>query len=201
MNNDDSTTAILVQLPLPQHINEHKIIETIDFRKDVDGFCGYNIAAIAQGREPFVYPCTPKGIISLLKKYDVPLLGKHAVVVGRSNIVGRPMASMLLKENATVTVCHSRTENLAEITQNADILVSAVGIPHLIKSHMVKTGACVLDVGINRLENGKLVGDVAYESVFPIAGWITPVPGGVGPMTIASLMENTIELFYKNRGE
>ena len=197
LNKDSTVTGILVQLPLPKHINEHKIIEAIDYKKDVDGFSTYNIAAIAQGKKPLAYPCTPKGIIELLKEYDVILEGANAVVLGRSNIVGRPLASMLLNENATVTICHSKTKNLKEITKNADILISAIGKPEFVKGEMIKQGACVIDVGINRLADGKIVGDVAFDEAKQVVKYITPVPGGVGPMTIAMLMKNTVELFKK----
>lgn len=197
LNKDLTVTGILVQLPLPKHINEHKIIEAIDYKKDVDGFSTYNIAAIAQGKNPLAYPCTPKGIIELLKEYNVTLEGANAVVLGRSNIVGRPLATMLLNENATITICHSKTKNLKEITKNADILISAIGKPEFVKAEMIKEGACVIDVGINRLQDGKIVGDVAFEEAKQVAKYITPVPGGVGPMTIAMLMKNTVELFKK----
>lgn len=197
LNNDPTTHAILVQLPLPKHIDTFKIQDTIDFKKDVDGFAIQNIGAIAKGQEPIAYPCTPKGIVKLLEKYEVEIEGKHAIVVGRSNIVGRPIASMLLNKNATVTICHSKTKNLGEITKTADILVAAAGIPEFIEAGMLKKDVCIIDVGINRLDSGRITGDVDFESARTVASHITPVPGGVGPMTIAMLMENTIELCEK----
>ena len=197
MNKNPEITGILVQLPLPKGINTSKIIDAIDYKKDVDGFSVYNTGALAQGREPLSYPCTPKGVLELLKEYNISVEGKHAVVLGRSNIVGRPLALMLLNQNATVTICHSRTKNLKEITKTADILISAVGKPKFVTKDMVKEGACVIDVGINRLSSGKLAGDVDFEEVAPVCEYITPVPGGVGAMTIAMLMQNTVELFSK----
>ncbi len=195
LNNDPAVNAILVQMPLPEHINPVNVIEKINPLKDVDCFHPYNIGRIATGNKSYVYPCTPKGIFRLLDFYNIPVEGKHAVVVGRSNIVGRPLAQMLLNENATVTICHSRTKNLSEITKTADILISAAGCPALIKKDMVKDGAVVIDVGINRKSDGKLCGDVDFENVKEKASFITPVPGGVGPMTICSLMCNTMDLF------
>ena len=195
LNNDPAVNAILVQMPLPKHINPVNVIEKINPLKDVDCFHPYNIGRIATGNKSYVYPCTPKGIFRLLDFYNIPVEGKHAVVVGRSNIVGRPLAQMLLNENATVTICHSRTKNLSEITKTADILISAAGCPALIKKDMVKDGAVVIDVGINRKSDGKLCGDVDFENVKEKASFITPVPGGVGPMTICSLMCNTMDLF------
>lgn len=195
LNNDPAVNAILVQMPLPEHINPVNVIEKINPLKDVDCFHPYNIGRIATGNKSYVYPCTPKGIFRLLDFYNIPVEGKHAVVVGRSNIVGRPLAQMLLNENATVTICHSRTKNLSEITKTADILISAAGSPALIKKDMVKDGAVVIDVGINRKSDGKLCGDVDFENVKEKASFITPVPGGVGPMTICSLMCNTMDLF------
>lgn len=195
LNNDENINAILVQLPLPKHIDTNKVIEKISPIKDVDCFHPYNMGRIATGNEPYVYPCTPKGILRLLKEYNIDIEGKNAVVVGRSNIVGRPLAQMLLNENATVTICHSRTRNLKEITQTADILISAVGVPNLITKEMVKDGAVVIDVGMNRTDDGKLTGDVEFSGVMEKASFITPVPGGVGPMTICSLMQNTFDLY------
>ena len=195
LNNDPAVNAILVQMPLPENINPVNVIEKINPLKDVDCFHPYNIGRIATGNKSYVYPCTPKGIFRLLDFYNIPVEGKHAVVVGRSNIVGRPLAQMLLNENATVTICHSRTKNLSEITKTADILISAAGCPALIKKDMVKDGAVVIDVGINRKSDGKLCGDVDFENVKEKASFITPVPGGVGPMTICSLMCNTMDLF------
>ena len=195
LNNDKKVNAILVQLPLPQHIDTKIILEKITPLKDVDCFHPYNTGHIAAGTKPYVYPCTPKGIIRLLEYYNIPVEGKHAVVIGRSNIVGRPLAQMLLNENATVTVCHSRTKNLEEITKTADILISAVGQRNLIKANMVKDDVVVIDVGMNRTEDNKLCGDVDFYNVEKKASFITPVPGGVGPMTICSLMQNTFDLY------
>ena len=198
LNNDENVNAILIQLPLPAHIDTNACIKEISPIKDVDGFTPENLGAIIRGQEPFAYPCTPYGIITILKKYNIKIAGKHAVVVGRSNIVGKPVSLMLLKENATVTMCHSRTEDLAEITKTADILISATG-KRVITKGMVKKGATVIDVGIIRNSEGKLEGDVDFENVKEVAEYITPVPGGVGPMTIASLMKNTLSLFYKQQ--
>ena len=196
LNNDKDVNAILIQLPLPAHINANNCIKEISPIKDVDGFTPENLGAILRGQEPYAYPCTPFGILTILKRYNIQISGKHAVVVGRSNIVGKPVSLMLLKENATVTMCHSKTEHLAEITKTADILISATG-KRVITKGMVKKGATVIDVGIIRNAEGKLEGDVDFEEVKDVAGYITPVPGGVGPMTIASLMKNTLHLFYK----
>lgn len=198
LNNDEDVNAILIQLPLPAHIDTNNCIKEISPIKDVDGFTPENLGAIIRGQEPFAYPCTPYGIITILKKYNIQIAGKHAVIVGRSNIVGKPVSLMLLKENATVTMCHSKTENLAEITKTADILISATG-KRVITKDMVKKGATVIDVGIIRNAEGKLEGDVDFENVKEVAEYITPVPGGVGPMTIASLMKNTLSLFYKQQ--
>ena len=196
LNNDKSVTAILVQLPLPEHISKTNVIEAIAPEKDVDGFTSYNYGKLFSGEEPYVYPCTPKGILLLLDEYGIEIEGKHAVVVGRSSIVGRPMAQMLLNRNATVTVCHSYTKNLDKITKTADILVSAVG-KNIIKGEMLKSDCVVVDVGIFKDDSGNLRGDVDFEPSSKIASYISPVPGGVGPMTIASLMLNTVELFEK----
>lgn len=196
-NADDSVDGILVQLPLPKHISEAKVIETIAKEKDVDGFHPLNVAALWQ-KQPCTVACTPKGIIKLLKKAGVEISGKRAIVVGRSNIVGLPVAKLLLDENATVTIAHSRTVNLAEVTRNAEILVVAIGRPKFITADMVGDGAVVIDVGVNRNpETGKLCGDVDFAAVESKASVITPVPGGVGPMTITCLMENTIEAFLR----
>lgn len=195
LNNDNEVNAILVQLPLPSHIDTKAVLEKIDPLKDVDCFHPYNMGRIATGTKPYVYPCTPKGIIRLLEYYNIQPQGKHAVVIGRSNIVGRPVAQMLLNENATVTICHSKTANLAEITKTADILISAVGQKNLVKPDMVKEGVVVIDVGMNRTDEGKLCGDVDFYGVESKASFITPVPGGVGPMTICSLMQNTFDLY------
>lgn len=192
LNKDASIYGILVQLPVPKHINEDHIIQAIDPKKDVDGFHPQSVGALSIGQPGFV-SCTPAGIIQLLERSGVRISGRECVVIGRSNIVGKPMALLLLRENGTVTVCHSRTENLKEVTRRADILVAAVGKPKMIDASYVKEGAVVIDVGIHRNENNKLCGDVDFESVEPIAGAITPVPGGVGPMTIAMLMHNCVE--------
>tara|TARA_R110002111_G_scaffold65277_4_gene107079 strand:+ start:52 stop:984 length:933 start_codon:yes stop_codon:yes gene_type:complete len=192
LNNNSSIHGILVQLPLPEHINEEKIIEAIDPLKDVDGFHPYNIGRLAL-RMPILRPCTPKGIMTLLKSTGIALEGKEAVVIGASNIVGRPVSLELLMARCTVTTCHSRTVDLAAHVKRADIIIAAVGIPGFIKGEWVKPGAVVIDVGINRLETGKLAGDVDYQAATKNASWITPVPGGVGPMTIASLLENTLQ--------
>ncbi len=197
LNNDKNVTAILVQLPLPEHISKENVINAISPDKDVDGFTPYNFGRLFSGEEPIVYPCTPKGILLLLDEYNIKLEGKHAVVVGRSNIVGRPLSQMLLNRNATVTMCHSRSENLESIIKTADIVVSAVG-KNIIEGKMLKSGCVIVDVGIFKDMNGKTRGDVDFESASKIASYISPVPGGVGPMTIASLMLNTVELFEKN---
>ena len=199
LNADDSVDGILVQLPLPKHISEAKVIETIDKSKDVDGFHPLNVAALWQ-KQPCTLPCTPKGIIKMLKSAGVRISGKRAVVIGRSNIVGLPVAKLLLDENATVTIAHSRTQDLPSITREADILVVAIGRPRFVTADMVSDGAVVIDVGVNRdPETGKLCGDVDFAAIEPKASVITPVPGGVGPMTICCLMENTIECFLRNR--
>lgn len=193
LNDDENVTAILVQLPLPAHIDKNKVIDKILPQKDVDGLTPYNLGKLFSGEEPYVYPCTPKGILLLLDEYGIDLEGKHVVVVGRSNLVGKPVAQLLLKRNATVTMCHSHTKNLANITKTADIVVSAVG-KNVIGEKMLKSNCVVVDVGIFKDENGKISGDVDFENVSKIAAYISPVPGGVGPMTIASLMLNTVEL-------
>ena len=191
LNRDDAVDGILVQLPLPKHLNEAKALRLIAPEKDVDGFHIENAGKLFTGQEG-VIACTPKGIIAMLKEWNVPLAGKEAVVIGRSNIVGKPVAMLLLNENCTVTMCHSRTADLAAHTRRADILIAAVGKPRFVTADMVKPGAAVVDVGINRVD-GKVVGDVDFASVEPVAGYISPVPGGVGKMTICMLMENTIE--------
>lgn len=197
LNADDGVDGILVQLPLPKHIDEDKIIAAIDKSKDVDGFHPLNVAALWQ-KQPCTLPCTPKGIIKMLKSAGVEISGREAVVIGRSNIVGLPVSKLLLDENATVTIAHSRTKNLGEVTRRADILVVAIGRPKFVKADMVKEGAVVIDVGVNRdPETGKLCGDVDFTAIEPKASVITPVPGGVGPMTICCLMENTIECFLR----
>lgn len=198
LNNDNNVHAILVQLPLPKHIDESNVIKSISTDKDVDGFTAQNSGDLLNGILPKAYPCTPKGVLKLLKEYNIQIEGKHAVIVGRSNIVGKPLAIMLLNENATVTICHSKTTNLKEITKQADILISAVGKKIIFKD-MVKENAVVIDVGIFKDENNKTTGDVDFENVKDVASYITPVPKGVGPMTIACLMENTVELFTKQK--
>ena len=191
LNGNPSVHGILVQLPLPAHINGRAVIEAIDPRKDVDGFHYHNVGALVVG-EPAFYPCTPWGVMKMLEHEGVEIEGARAVVVGRSNIVGKPMALMLVNAGATVTVCHSRTRDLAAVTREGDILVAAIGRPRMIARDMVKPGAVVIDVGINRLPDGALAGDVDFESVSQVASRITPVPGGVGPMTIAMLLGNTV---------
>ena len=192
LNDRADVDGILVQLPIPKHMDEDKVIAAISPDKDVDGFHAVSVGHLWIGKEGFV-SCTPAGIIELLKRSDIDIAGKECVVVGRSNIVGKPMAALMLRENATVTVCHSRTADLKEVTKRADILIVAIGKPQFITADYVKPGATVIDVGIHRLEGKKLCGDVAYAEVEPIAGAITPVPGGVGPMTIAMLMKNCLE--------
>lgn len=192
LNTDDRVDGILVQLPLPAHISQTNVIEAISAEKDVDGFHEVNAGRLLTGSTGFL-PCTPYGVMKMIESIGCDLAGKSAVVVGRSNIVGKPQALMLLAKNATVTVAHSKTANLADVTRHADVLVAAVGRAKMITADMVKPGAVVIDVGMNRDENGKLCGDVDTESVKAVAGWITPVPGGVGPMTIAMLMTNTVE--------
>ena len=202
INAEDAVDGLLVQLPLPKHINEDRVIDAIDITKDVDGFHPQNVAKLWLGR-PCIVPCTPKGIIAMIDSTGENISGKKAVVVGRSNIVGKPVAKLLLDKNATVTIAHSRTANLPAVCREADVLVAAVGRPEMITADMIKPGAIVIDVGINRIpcikedgtEGSRLVGDVAFAAVSEVAGWITPVPGGVGPMTITMLMQNTIECF------
>lgn len=197
LNHDDSVDGILVQLPLPKQISEDKVIAAISPEKDADGFHPVNVARLWLN-QPCIVPCTPKGIIVLLEKAGIDFAGKKAVVVGRSNIVGKPIAKLLLDKNCTITIAHSRTKDLPAVCREADILVAAVGRAKMLTADYVKPGAAVIDVGINRTDDGHLVGDVDYASVEPIAGAITPVPGGVGPMTITMLMRNTIEC-YLNR--
>lgn len=191
LNTDYKVDGILVQLPLPGHINEERVINSILPEKDVDAFSPVNVGKIMLGNYTFL-PCTPAGVMALLDEYNVEIEGKNCVVIGRSNIVGKPMAMLLLERNGTITVCHSRTSNLAEITRNADIIVVAVGKAKFLRADMVKPGAVVIDVGINRNENGKLCGDVDFDEVSAISSKITPVPGGVGPMTITMLLKNTL---------
>ena len=193
LNNDDQVNGILVQLPLPSHISSKKILVAINPQKDVDGFHLENVGRLVTGNALFK-PCTPAGIIKLLDEYKIAIEGKNAVIIGRSNIVGKPVSFLLLERNATVTICHSRTKDLPSLTRSADILIAAIGKPNFVTPDMVKNNAVVIDVGINRLD-GKLVGDVDFASVSKQASLITPVPGGVGPMTIAMLMENTFQAF------
>ena len=197
LNNDKSVNGILVQLPLPNHMDENKIILAIDPKKDVDGFHPQNVGALSIGLKGFL-SCTPAGVIELLKRSHVEIAGKNCVVVGRSNIVGKPVSLLLLREHGTVTICHSKTKNLTELLQQADIVVAAVGKAKMIKGDMLKQGAVVIDVGMNRDENGKLCGDVDFDSCQNVCSQITPVPGGVGPMTIAMLMHNCV-LAAKNQ--
>ena len=200
LNNKSSISGILVQLPVPKHIDEKTIINAIAPNKDVDAFHPVNVGKIMVGNYDFL-PCTPAGVMELIKESGIDVSGKECVIVGRSNIVGKPQAMLLLHQNGTVTICHSKTKNLAEKTKNADILIAAVGIPNFIKGDMIKEGAVVIDVGINRLENKKLCGDVEFESAEKVAGAITPVPGGVGPMTIAMLMKNTVKAAILNKSK
>ena len=199
LNNDETVDGILVQLPLPDHIHEERILDLIDPSKDVDGFHPSNVAKLLLGQDGLV-PCTPKGMMVLLDEIGYDLTGKEVVVVGRSNIVGKPVSLLCLQRNATVTIAHSRTSNLAEVCKRADVLIAAIGKAKFFTKEYVKDGAVVLDVGINRDENNKLCGDVDYQDVNDIASYITPVPGGVGPMTIAMLLKNTLEAYLKREG-
>lgn len=199
LNNDKEVNGILCQLPLPSHLDEELVINSILPEKDVDAFHPQNVGKIVTGNYDFL-PCTPAGIMEMLEYEKIDITGKHCVVIGRSNIVGKPMSMLLLHKNGTVTICHSKTKNLAEVCRTADILVAAVGRANFVTADMVKEGAVVIDVGINRLENGKLCGDVNYAQVEPKASYITPVPGGVGPMTIATLMKNTLTAAKKQNG-
>lgn len=192
LNNKDDINGILVQLPLPKHLDDKAVIAAISPQKDVDAFHAVNVGKIMLGEYDFL-PCTPSGVMEMLHSYNIEVSGKNCVVIGRSNIVGKPMAMLLLHENGTVTICHSRTKNLAAITKQADILVAAVGRPKFVTADMVKEGTVVIDVGMDRDENGKLCGDVDFENVKDKCSYITPVPGGVGPMTIATLMKNTLK--------
>jgi methylenetetrahydrofolate dehydrogenase (NADP+)/methenyltetrahydrofolate cyclohydrolase len=198
LNADGAVHGILVQLPLPKHLDAARVLESIAPAKDVDGFHEANLGALMAGR-PGVVPCTPLGCMRLIEHAGVPIAGRHAVVLGRSNIVGKPVAQLLLQKDATVTICHSKSADLKAITRQADILVVAVGRAKLVTAEMVKPGACVIDVGINRLPDGRLAGDVDTEAVKQVAGWITPVPGGVGPMTIAMLLENCIRAAARDK--
>jgi methylenetetrahydrofolate dehydrogenase (NADP+)/methenyltetrahydrofolate cyclohydrolase len=191
LNDDPDIHGILVQLPLPKQVDAHKVLESVAPAKDIDGFHESNLGALLAGR-PRLVPCTPAGVMRLLEHAGVPLAGSHAVVIGRSNIVGKPLALLLLQKDATVTICHSKSRDLETVARSADILVAAVGRAKLVTGRMVKPGACVIDVGVNRLSDGSLAGDVDFASVAEVAGWITPVPGGVGPMTIAMLLENCV---------
>lgn len=198
LSDNSSVTGILVQLPLPKHINESKVLSAIPERKDVDHFSAFAMGELWKNYGKIgkhLAPCTPAGILNLLHRYDIPLKGRHAVILGRSNIVGKPLAAMLLGEDCTVTICHSRTQNLTDYTRHADILIAAIGQPKFVTADMIKPGATVIDVGINRLEDGSLCGDVDYDKVKLKAGAITPVPGGVGPMTVAMLLVNLIQLY------
>ena len=198
LNGDDEVDGVIVQLPLPRQINATEIIESVSPKKDADGFHPFNFGRLAEGHPGIVTPGTPEGCMELMRRYDVLVAGRRAVVVGRSTIVGRPIAAMLTNADATVTVCHSKTTNLAAVCREADILVAAIGRPRMITPDFVKPGACVIDVGITPLD-GVVLGDVDRESVEPVAGWLTPVPGGVGPMTIAMLLRNTIRLAAARR--
>lgn len=199
LNKDETVDGILVQLPVPKHLDAKAIVHALDPNKDVDGLHPMNVAKLYENEKGFV-PCTPKGIMRLLKEYKVDVVGKHCVVLGRSNLVGRPVAQLLLNENATVTICHSKTQNLSELTQQADIIVVAIGRANFLTSKDVKHAACIIDVGINRVD-GKLVGDVAFDELVDKVDAMTPVPGGVGPMTIGMLLENTLEAYRMHEGE
>lgn len=192
LNEDKTINGILLQSPLPKHLDINKAFKRINYKKDVDGFNPINVGKLALGQDCFV-SCTPYGVIKMLDAYNIPIEGKKAVIIGRSNIVGKPLIQCLLSKNATVTVCHSKTKDIENITKDADIVVTAMGKPKFLKADMVKEGATIIDVGINRMDNGKLCGDVDFENVSEKAGYITPVPGGVGPMTIAMLMENIVK--------
>ena len=198
LNEDDNVNAILVQLPLSPHINKQRILEAIDPIKDVDGFTSYNFGRLALGYKPYALPCTPKGIIRLLEEYNIPLEGKNVLIIGRSNIVGKPLFFMLQQKNATVTLAHSKTKDIKSQAKQADIIISAIGKPKYLSADFIKKDAIIIDVGISRTQDG-ISGDVDFEKVKYIASYITPVPGGVGPMTIAMLMENTFELYQYQR--
>ncbi len=198
LNNDDEVDGILCQLPLPSHMDENKVIDAISPKKDVDGFSPVNTGNLLAGKPCFA-PCTPAGVVEMLKYEGIEIAGKHCVIVGRSNIVGKPAALLMLQENATVTICHSRTKDLKEKVLEGDIVIAAIGKANFITADMIKEGAVVVDVGINRLENGKVTGDVDFEAVKEKASYITPVPGGVGPMTITMLMKNTLKAWKENQ--
>lgn len=192
LNDDKTVNGILLQSPLPQHLDINEAFRTIDYRKDVDGFHPMNVGKLVLGQDTFV-SCTPYGIMRLFEEYNIDLCGKNVVILGRSNIVGKPLVQCCLNNNATVTICHSKTKDIKEVTKNADVLVVAIGKPHFLEADMVKDGAIIIDVGINRLDTGKIVGDVDFENISKKASYITPVPGGVGPMTIAMLLNNVIK--------
>ena len=199
LNGDERIHGILVQLPLPSHIDTKIILQAVSPDKDADGFHPVNVGHLVEG-DPIFVPCTPKGVMHMIDSTGEPIAGKRAVVIGRSNIVGKPVAMLLLHRHATVTICHSRTQDLSGVVREADIVVAAIGKPHFVTKDMVKPGAMVIDVGINRLPDGQLVGDVDFDRVKEQAGWITPVPGGVGPMTIAMLLQNTLESARRKAG-
>lgn len=198
LNEDDNINGILIQLPLPENINKERILEAIDPVKDVDGFTSYNFGRLALGYKPYAIPCTPKGIIRLLEEYNIEIEGKNVLIIGRSNIVGKPLALLMQKKNATVTIAHSRTKDIKSIAKQADILISAIGKPKFITQDFVKKNAVIIDVGISRINEG-ITGDADFENIKNTASYITPVPGGIGPMTIAMLMENTLELYKHQR--
>lgn len=198
LNEDEKVDGILVQLPLPKHIDEKKVVDTIAFSKDVDGFKPENMGLLFLGDKNSIKPCTPSGIVELFKRYELEVEGKDVVIIGRSNIVGKPMAGFFINEGATVTICNSKTKNLAQKLKEADIIVAAMGVAKFVKADMVKDGAIIIDVGINRTAEG-LFGDVDFENVAPKCSWITPVPGGVGPMTVAMLFKNTLSAFKRNK--
>ena len=200
LNEDDSVHGILLQLPIPKHINEDRVMNLIDPRKDVDGFVYENVAKLNKGQKDALVPCTPLGITKILEEYNLETVGKRCVIIGRSQIVGKPMAALMLQRNSTVTICHSKTIDIPSIAKEADILIVAVGKAHMIDDTYVKPGAVVIDVGINRVD-GKVTGDVDFDKVEPIAGYITPVPKGVGPMTIACLLDNTLTCYKRLEGE
>lgn len=200
LNEDDNINAILLQLPLPKHLNEKDFLDKIDPKKDVDGFCSYNLGKLLKNDSPYAIPCTPKGIIRLLDEYNIDVEGKIALVIGRSNIVGKPVSILLLNRNSTVIMTHTKTKNLENLTKTADILICAAGKKEMIKKEMIKENAVIIDVGITRDNDGKLKGDVDFNDVKEKTSYITPVPGGIGPMTIAMLMENTYELYKIQKG-
>ena len=200
LNEDDNINAILLQLPLPKHLNEKDFLDKIDPKKDVDGFCSYNLGKLLKNDSPYAIPCTPKGIVRLLDEYNIDIEGKIALVIGRSNIVGKPVSILLLNRNSTVIMTHTKTKNLENLTKTADILICAAGKKEMIKKEMIKENAVIIDVGITRDNDGKLKGDVDFNDVKEKTSYITPVPGGIGPMTIAMLMENTYELYKIQKG-